>query len=93
MNGPPTSDGLYCSMSKEPLIKLAFSRNSQHSRPTPESLGWKWDEHGIEWIPFWTTQPIAFIVCVELAKCSFKCETPGVAAKKSHLIIISKCSC
>jgi len=48
-------DALYCTMQKEPLIKLVLGLPvmllNVQNRPTPDSWGWKWDDSVKEWKP------------------------------------------
>ena len=75
-NIPPTSDTLLQHAKRVTYQASVWtsSHNIQQNRPTPESQGWEWDEHGKEWTPVWTTQPTASSACMELVKCSCKSE-------------------
>ena len=96
-NIPLTSDALlqHAKRAAYQASVWASIHNFQQNRATPDSWGWNWDEHGKEWIPVWTTQPITFTACMEQVKCSCKSEKgvePDVVARWS-CTNLCKCNC
>jgi len=97
-NIPPTSDALlqHARRATYQASVWASSHNVQQNRPTPESWGWKWDEHSKEWTPVWTTLPMASSACMDLVKCSCKSEKgcgTRCGCRKANLSCTDLCKC